>query len=64
MNVVIFITYHNRRPQYLAVCQCGAKHGPYAKVAQIPPHCCGCERKAPTTDRTFLHGSTRTFPCE
>ena len=48
MNVVIFVTYHTRRPQYLAVCQCGARHGPYAKVAQIPPQCLGCERKAPT----------------
>jgi hypothetical protein len=48
MNVVIFVTYRKRRPQYLAVCQCGARHGPYAKVALIPPQCLGCERKAPT----------------
>ena len=56
MNVVIFITYHNRRPQYLAVCQCGAKHGPYAKVAQIPPQCQGCEQKAIAHDRKVSIG--------
>jgi hypothetical protein len=64
MNVVIFITHRNRRPQYLALCQCGARHGPYAKVAQIPPRCFACERQAPTTDLEVLHGLTRTVPCE
>ena len=46
MNVVIFVTYHTRRPHYLAVCQCGMWHGPYAKVAVIPPQCQGCEQQA------------------
>jgi hypothetical protein len=46
MNVVIFIAYRKRRPQYLALCQCGARHGPYAKVAMIPPWCHGCEQQA------------------
>jgi hypothetical protein len=46
MNTVIFVTYQKRRPQYLAVCQCGTRHGPYAKVAVIPPQCQGCEQQA------------------
>jgi hypothetical protein len=45
MNVVIFIAHHTRLPRYLALCQCGTRHGPYAKVAQIPPQCCACEQK-------------------
>jgi hypothetical protein len=45
MNVVIFVTYHTRRPQYLAVCQCGRRHGPYVKVALIPPWCQSCEEQ-------------------
>jgi hypothetical protein len=51
MNVVIFVTYRKRRPQYLALCQCGARHGPYAKVAQIPPRCFACERKDLSNER-------------
>jgi hypothetical protein len=43
MNVIIFVTYHKRRLQYLALCQCGTKHGPYAKVALIPPCCASCD---------------------
>jgi hypothetical protein len=46
MNVVYFITYQKRQPQYLAVCQCVARHGPYANVAQIPPQCQDCEQRA------------------
>jgi hypothetical protein len=64
MNVVIFVTYHKRRASYLALCQCGARHGPYAKVAQIPPHCFACEQKVLTTDLEFLPGHTRPFPRE
>jgi hypothetical protein len=45
MNVVIFVTYRKRRPQYLAVCQCGTRHGPYATVALIPPQCQSCEQQ-------------------
>jgi hypothetical protein len=44
MNPIIFVTYQKRRPQYLAVCQCGARHGPYLKVALIPPQCQDCEK--------------------
>jgi hypothetical protein len=43
MNSMIFIVEQTRRPQYLAVCQCGRWHGPYVKVALIPPQCQGCE---------------------
>jgi hypothetical protein len=51
MNVVIYVTYRKCRPQYLAVCQCGARHGPYAKVAVIPPWCPGCEQQALANER-------------
>ena len=57
MNVMIFVVEKPRRPQYLAVCQCGTRHGPYAKVAQIPPRCLACERKAATDLK-------RPFPCQ
>ena len=46
MNTVIFGTYQERRPWYVALCQCGVPHGPYVKVALIPPGCPGCEQKA------------------
>jgi hypothetical protein len=45
MNVVIFMTYPKRRPQYVALCQCGTRHGPYAKVAVIPPCCGACDEQ-------------------
>jgi hypothetical protein len=51
MNVVIFAIEHTKRPQYLAVCQCGRRHGPYAKVARIPPVCPRCEEQAVATER-------------
>jgi hypothetical protein len=51
MNTVIFITYEKRRPRYHAVCQCGRPHGPYVKVAVIPPVCPGCEEKAVANER-------------
>jgi hypothetical protein len=51
MNVVYFITHQQRRPQYLAVCQCGTRHGPYAKVALIPDTCAVCEDTAVAQER-------------
>ena len=51
MNTMIFVIEKPRRPEYLAVCQCGTKHGPYLKVALIPPCCPGCEQKAPAKER-------------
>jgi hypothetical protein len=51
MNVVYFITYQKCRPQYLAVCQCGTKHGPYAKVARIPSCCHRCDEQALAKER-------------
>jgi hypothetical protein len=50
MNVVIFVTCHKRRPQYLAVCACGRRHGPYRKVGLIQPDCPSCEQKAVAKD--------------
>jgi hypothetical protein len=57
MNTIIFIAYRKRRPQYLAVCQCGTRHGPYAKVAVIPPQCQGCEQQSLAHDRKVSTGS-------
>jgi hypothetical protein len=51
MNVVIFIAYHKRRASYLAVCQCGARHGPYATVGDIPDACLRCEAKTLNKER-------------
>jgi hypothetical protein len=51
MNVVIFVMENTKRPQYRAVCQCGTRHGPYAKVAMISPWCQGCEQKALVNER-------------
>jgi hypothetical protein len=51
MNVVIFVTYEKRRSQYLAVCQCVTRHGPYAKVALIPDTCATCEDMAVMKER-------------
>jgi hypothetical protein len=51
MNVVIFVMENTKRPRYLAVCQCGTRHGPYLKVAVIPPWCPGCEQQALVTFR-------------
>ena len=51
MNTMIFQTYEKRRPQYLAVCQCGTKHGPYLKVALILPQCQGCAQQAVANER-------------
>jgi hypothetical protein len=45
MNTMIFVIEKKRRPQYLAVCQCGRRHGPYLKVVLIPPQCLGCEEQ-------------------
>jgi hypothetical protein len=45
MNTLIFVVEKTRRPQYLAVCQCGRRHGPYLKVALIPPSCAICDEK-------------------
>jgi hypothetical protein len=49
MNSMIFKVHQKRREQYLAVCQCGRRHGPYVKVAQIPPQCQGCEDRLRAT---------------
>jgi hypothetical protein len=46
MNTMIFVTEHTKRPQYLAVCQCGRRHGPYLKVGLIPDTCPACEARA------------------
>jgi hypothetical protein len=43
---MIYLIEYTKRPQYLAVCQYGRRHGPYAKAAQIPPDCPSCEQKA------------------
>jgi hypothetical protein len=52
VNTMFFVTYNKRgRAQYLAVCACGTVHGPYLKVALIPPVCRGCEQKAPAKER-------------
>jgi hypothetical protein len=45
MNVMIFAIKTTKRPQYLAISQCGTKHGPYVKVASIPPCCPSCDEK-------------------
>ena len=52
MNTLIFLIEHTKRPQYLAVCQCGRRHGPYLKVALIPDTCPACEARAGTKKRT------------
>jgi hypothetical protein len=50
--MMFFVTYDKKgRARYLAVCQCGAAHGPYRKVGLIPPDCLGCEQKAPAKER-------------
>ncbi len=51
MNTMIFLIEHTKRPQYLAVCQCGRRHGPYLKVGLIPPDCPDCEQKAIAKER-------------
>jgi hypothetical protein len=51
MHTVIFVTAVKRRSWYVALCQCGAPHGPSAKVAMIPPPCQGCEQKALVNER-------------
>jgi hypothetical protein len=51
MNTVIFMTTRKCRPWYVALCQCGVPHGPYAKVALIPPQCQGCEQTTMTKER-------------
>jgi hypothetical protein len=56
MNTIIFVTHHKRRASYLAVCQCGARHGPYAKVAQIPPRCIACEQGTLAQERKVSAG--------
>ncbi len=56
MNTVIFGTYQERRPWSVALCQGGVPHGPFVKVALIPPGCPGCEPKAtPKKRREFPH---------
>ena len=51
MNTMIFKVHKKRRDEYLAVCQCGMRHGPYLKVALIPPDCPDCEQKAVVNER-------------
>ncbi len=51
MNTVIFVATRQCRAWYVALCQCGVPHGPYAKVALIPPQCQGCEQKALVKER-------------
>jgi hypothetical protein len=59
MNTVIFITEHTKRPQYLAVCQCGRRHGPYRKVAMIPPVCPACDEGTCAKERHANYGGER-----
>jgi hypothetical protein len=58
MNILIFLIEHTKRPQYLAVRQCRRWHGPYLKVALIPPDCPSCEEQA----RVTRAGSPRERP--
>ena len=52
MNTMFFVTYDKRgRTRYLAVCACGTTHGPYRKVALIPPRCLRCDEKAIAKER-------------
>jgi hypothetical protein len=59
MNIMIFVVEKKRRLQYLAVCQCGRRHGPYVKVAMIQPDCPDCEQKAVVNERKVsIHAPT------
>jgi hypothetical protein len=51
MNPAIFVTHKQHREWYIALCQCGVPHGPYAKVALTPPGCPGCEQQALAKER-------------
>ena len=51
MNTMIFVVEKTRRPQYLAVCQCGRRHGPYVKVGLIPDTSPACDEREAANKR-------------